>query len=216
MRLIKITPANFSLAIAEATAVLRHGGVVAHPTDTVWGLAADASNPKAIRRIHVIKKSDPNKPLLLNLPSKAYLNKIGQKLCKAHKLTKKFWPGPLALIVLTKNSHSFQKNTMSRGACPERSRGVRLPAHRLSNALARAFGKPLVTTSANVSSNPPAHSALELQKIFSKQKIKPDLVLDDGSKSKKQASTIVDVSGPQAKLIRQGTISFKKIQEALE
>jgi L-threonylcarbamoyladenylate synthase len=216
MRIIKTNSANFKVAVQQAIRVLRSGGVVAHPTDTVWGLAADASNAKAIRKIHAIKKSDPSKPLLLNLPSKAYLNKIGQKLCKAHKLTKKFWPGPLALIVLTKNSHSFQKNTMSRGACPERSRGVRLPAHRLSNALSRAFGKPLVTTSANLSNNPPAHSAAEVEKIFAKQKIKPDLVLDDGSKSKNQPSTIVDVSGPQAKLIRQGAISFKKIQQALE
>ncbi|MFH0833763.1 MAG: L-threonylcarbamoyladenylate synthase [Patescibacteria group bacterium] len=198
MKIIKIASANFSDAISAAVQVLQKGGIVAHPTDTVWGLAADAANKKAVAKIHSLKKSDPTKPLLLNLPSKNYLNQIGAKLCKAHLLAKKFWPGNLSLLISSKNS-------------PTGKIGVRLPDHKIAHALARKFGAPLVTTSANLSGQKVAQNAREIARIFPQI----DLILDDGSTSKNLASTLVDVSGREVQLVRAGALDFKTIQKVL-
>ncbi|MBU1089264.1 threonylcarbamoyl-AMP synthase [Patescibacteria group bacterium] len=204
MKVLKINPQNLNSTIAEAVLVLKSGGIVAHPTDTVWGLACDAANPKAIQKIHALKNSDPAKPLLLNLPSKNYLGKIGRKLCRAKILAREFWPGSLSLLVAAKLT-----SEISRG---KSKIGVRLPDHRLSNALAKKFGAPLITTSANLSGRKVAKNADAVAKIFGN---KVDLILDDGSESKNLPSTLVDVSGSEVKLIREGAIPFKKILQTL-
>ncbi len=194
MKVLKINSQNFSATIDEAVAVLRGGGIVAHPTDTVWGLAADPQNLRAIAKIHALKKSGSKKPMLLNLPSKSYLNKIGTKLCRAHFLSKNFWPGPLALLVRSKKNSKVEI-------------GVRFPDHKISNALARKFAAPLVTTSANLTGSKVAKNAEAVARIFPKI----DLILDDGSISKNTASTLVDVSEKEIRLVREGAIPFKKI-----
>ena len=198
MKIIKISPANFSESIAAAVAILKSGGVVAHPTDTVFGLAADAGNPRAVARIHFLKKSDPAKPLLLNLPSKKYLNEIGAKLCRAHFLIREFWPGNLSLLVRSRKN-------------PAEKIGVRLPDSRIANALARKFGAPLVTTSANISGRKVARNAAAVARIFPAI----DLILDDGSESKNAASTLVDVSESEIRLVRAGELDFKIVEKAL-
>ncbi|MFH1375490.1 MAG: L-threonylcarbamoyladenylate synthase [Patescibacteria group bacterium] len=215
MKLLKITNVNFQSAVQKAVVVLKKGGVVAHPTDTVWGLAADFSNAKAIKKVHAIKQTDPNKPFLIQLPSKSWLIRLGQKLCVAHALAKEFWPGPLALIVRSKKSPPNPLFTKEGGLSGSFTLGVRYPDHKLSNALARGCGFPLVTTSANIAEHSPARSAAEVEKIFAKQKSQPDLVLDDPSPSAGSPSTIVDVSGKEIRLIREGTLTFKKILRTL-
>jgi len=198
MKFLKINSDNFETAISEAVVILRNGGIVAHSTDTVWGLTANAENQDALVKIHFLKKSDPAKPFLLNLPSKSYLNQIGTKLCHARILAKNFWPGNLSLLVRS------QKN-------PAVKIGVRLPDHKISNSLARKFGAPLVTTSANLSGRKVARNAKAVAKIFPEI----DLILDDGSTSKKSASTVVDVSEKKVRLIRKGGLNFKQIQQKL-
>lgn len=207
---------NSTKAITAAIKVLKSGGVIAHPTDTVWGLAADAGNSKAVRKVHAIKQTDPSKPLLIQLPSKAWLDRLGRSLCTAHLLAKEFWPGPLALIVRLKESPPNPLFTKEGGLSKSSTLGVRYPDHKLSNTLARKFGSPLVTTSANLAEQSPARSAVEVEEIFAKQKKQPDLILDDPASSAGQApSTIVDVSGSEAQLIREGAIPFKKIRQTL-
>jgi L-threonylcarbamoyladenylate synthase len=206
VRLLKINRENFRQAVAKAVQVLKNGGIIAHPTDTVWGLACDAGNEQAIRKIHAFKKSDHGKPLLLNLPSKSYLDKIGSKLCKAHKLVKEFWPGGLSLLITAKEKFHLASLYKSRELI-----GVRLPDHKLSNALARKFGSPLTTTSANLTGTRVAKNADEVAKIFPKV----DLILDDGTSSKNNPSTLIDVSGSEMKLIREGSIPFEKITKFL-
>ncbi len=198
MKILKLDSRNFSEAVVEAVEILKSGGIIAHPTDTVWGLACDAANSKAVRKIHALKKSDSAKPLLLNLPSKNYLEKIGRKLYRAKILAKNFWPGSLSLLIPTKSKKI--------------KIGVRLPNHKLSNTLAKKFGAPLITTSANLSGEKIAKNASCVVKIFGN---KIDLILDDGSESKNIPSTLVDVSGDEVKLIREGAIPFKKILQTL-
>lgn len=195
MKILKISPENFTESIATAVAILRKGGVIAHSTDTIWGLSADAGSEKAVARIHFLKKSDPTKKLLLNLPSKKYLDKIGAKLCRAHELAREFWPGNLSLLVRSRKN-------------PAEKIGVRLPDHRISNSLARKFGAPLVTTSANLSGRKVARNATAVARIFPEI----DLILDDGAISKNVASTLVDVSAGEIRLVRAGALDFKNIR----
>ncbi len=204
MKVLKINPQNLNSAVAKTVRVLKSGGIIAHPTDTVWGLACDAANPKAVQKIHALKKSDSAKPLLLNLPSKNYLGKIGRKLCRAKILAKEFWPGSLSLLIRAKSTPGVSRE--------ESKIGVRLPNHKLSNTLARKFGAPLITTSANLSGERVAENASDVAKIFGNE---IDLILDDSSEPKNFPSTLVDVSGDEVKLIREGAIPFKKILRTL-
>ena len=145
-----------------------------------------------------MKKSDPAKKLLLNLPSKKFLNEIGAKLCRAHFLIGEFWPGNLSLLVRSKKN-------------PAEKIGVRLPDSKISRALARKFGAPLVTTSANFAGNKVAKNAAAVARIFPEI----DLILDDGSESKNLASTLVDVAEKEIRLVRAGALDFKKVEKVL-
>ncbi|MFH0776219.1 MAG: L-threonylcarbamoyladenylate synthase, partial [Patescibacteria group bacterium] len=153
---------------------------------------------QAVARVHALKQSDPGKPLLLNLPSKTYLNKIGAKLCQAHILIKNFWPGNLSLLVRSKKN-------------PSQKIGVRFSNHPIAQALAKKMGRPLVTTSANLAGRKVANDSQDVARIFPQI----DLILDDGSLSQNQASTLVDVAEKPARLIRRGELDFKLILRKL-
>jgi L-threonylcarbamoyladenylate synthase len=180
-------------ALEKAVRILNQGGIVAHPTETVFGLAADPRNPSAIAKIHAIKKTNPNKPLLINLPNKSWLTKLAQKTCCARKFVKNFWPGPLTLILLSKNSTE--------------KIGLRYSSHLFTQKLTRKFGRPIISSSANLTGKPPAKNAIEVQKIFAQQKNQVDLILEDNSKSFGKPSTILDLTS-KPKIIREGAVSI--------
>ncbi len=197
---MRVIPAD-KAGIKEALRVLRAGGVVAHPTDTVFGLAADFTNPKAVRKVHAIKKSDANKSLLQITPTKSYLTQIAKISKIAKVLIKEFWPGGLALVL-----PAIKGGTV----------GVRYPAHVLSLALARGLKRPITTTSANLTGQATAQSAAAVSKLFASQKHQPDLILEDSEVQKAgKPSTIIDCTGCWPMLLRTGVVPFQKIQKVL-
>jgi len=189
-------------ACRQAVQILRNGGVVAHPTDTVWGLAADAANPVAVAKIHGIKQSDPSKQLLQIVPTIDYAAKIAELSPDAERLIAAFWPGGLALVLRAKAGGTV---------------GLRHPDHDLSLQLAHELGRPIISTSANITGQPTPTTAADIQKTFAEHDAQPDLILDivATTASAGEPSTILDLSGSAPRLLRSGAVPVTAIETVL-
>lgn len=195
-------------AIKEAADAILRGELVIFPTETVYGLACDATNDLAVERVFDAKGRSEENPLPVQVPSAYDLDKVassvpafGRALAAAH------WPGPLTLIV------AKGPNIPDSVTCGKQTVGVRVPDHPVALALLQAVGKPIVATSANISGNePPCDAQDAIDQIGSKVSI----VLDSGKTELGVASTIVDVSQPSPSVLRRGTIGEDDIKIAGE
>lgn len=193
--------------IARAVAALRRGELVAFPTETVYGLGADASSEAAVRRIFAAKGRPTDHPVIVHLGDNATLDDWAATVPPAaRKLADRFWPGPLTLIV-PRTAHVLDVVT---GGQP--SVGLRMPDHPVAQALLRAFGGGIAAPSANrfgrISPTQAAHVRAELGAAVA-------MVLDGGSSRVGVESTIVDLSGDQPVLLRPGHISAAEIGAVL-
>lgn len=187
----------------EAFIVLKSGGVIAHATETCYGFACDIFNKHALARLYQIKKMPRKKPVSIMVSTLLMAKKYGIFNKTALKLAKKYWPGPLTIIIKRKNPLPFFLNPGTKTI------GIRCPAHKLSRELIQKFGSPLTTTSANISGKPPPYSISAIQKQFRGQKLQPDFILNGGRLKKNPTSTIIDVSGQKLKILRQGDVDVK-------
>jgi len=177
--------------IAEAVAVLRDGGLIVLPTDTVYGLAA---LPEHVERLYVAKKRPPEKQIAWLVAEIQHVPVILSPLAK--RLAKAFWPGPLTLVIPHGNG----------------SIGLRVPDHPVALALLCAIGGPIAVTSANVSGESPAHSATNAGRAVGSH---ADLILDAGPTPGGTASTVVRLQDDRIELLRKGTIHMAKIRDIL-
>jgi L-threonylcarbamoyladenylate synthase len=195
-------PDSQSIAIDR----LMNNGVIAIPTDTVYGIACLAFSTKAIERIFSIKHRDSNKALPILIGSITQLNQIAQSIGnKTKKLISEFWPGPLTLIV-------NRKPCLPEQLSPYPTIGVRMPNHTWLIELIKKVG-PLATTSANLSGKSEARNVMEINEVFGK---KIDLIIDGGQSSMSLPSTVVDCSGFEMKILREGAIKSATILQILQ
>lgn len=183
---------------AEAVAVLRAGGVVALPTDTVYGIAVDLATPGGVERLFAAKRRPPDRGIMLLLASAAQAADVGVLGPAARALAAAFWPGGLTLVVPRRPD--VELPAALTGGTP--TIGVRLPDHATPRALAAAVG-PIPTTSANRSGRPEGRDAAE---IVDQVGDAIDLVLDGGPAHGGPASTVVDCTGEQPRLLRVGAV----------
>ena len=181
-------------ALAEAAAILRRGGLVAFPTETVYGLGADASNPKAIERLNQLKGRPPEKPYSVHLHSgeqvRAFVTSIPPL---AARLMERFWPGPLTIVIPAKDGKTV---------------GFRLPDHPIAHAFLAACEVPVVAPSANRSGSPPPTDAKEVLAALDGQL---DCVLDGGPTRLGRESTVVEIVDGRLEIRREGAISADEI-----
>ncbi len=203
MNTTHILPAD-AAAIARAASILRAGGLVALPTETVYGLAADAGNAPAVARIFAVKGRPHFNPLICHVPdmdAAAALVEIGPL---AARLMEAFWPGPLTLV-LPKRDGAPVADLVSAGLD---TLAVRAPAHPVARRLLAAFPRPLAAPSANrsgrVSPTTAAHVAADLGAAV-------DLILDGGACDVGIESTIVAVADDTLSLLRPGGIAGEEI-----
>lgn len=194
-------------AIARAAAILDHGGLVAFPTETVYGLGADAANPEAVRRIFEVKGRPADHPVIVHVADAVDLGAWARTVPEAaRRLAQAFWPGPLTLIVARSASVS---DALTGG---QDTVGVRVPSHPVAQALLRAFGRGIAGPSANrfgrISPTTADHVRAELGD-------RVDLVLDGGQAEVGIESTIVDVSGAWPALLRPGMIGASQLEAVL-
>jgi L-threonylcarbamoyladenylate synthase len=201
-------------ARAEAARVLAAGGLVAVPTDTVYGIAVALATPGGIERLFAAKSRPPDKAIALLLADPDQAREIGELSPGAAALASAFWPGGLTLVVPRRTDRplpaALTGGELAPGAIP--TVGLRVPAHDAPRALARAVG-PLPTTSANRSGEPEARDADELEALLGTAL---DLVIDGGPSAGGPASTVVDCTGPEPIVRRAGAIPVEAISRCLE
>ena len=194
-------------ALADAADCLRRGGLVAFPTETVYGLGADASSRAAVARLYAAKRRPADHPVIVHFADAesafAWARDVPDG---ARKLAAKFWPGPLTMIL---KRSSLAGDFVTGG---QDTIGLRVPAHPVAQALLGAFGGGIAAPSANrfgaVSPTTAAHVRADLGADV-------DFVLDGGPSEVGIESTIVDLSGEAPVLLRPGRISRRELEQAL-
>ena len=190
--------------VRRAAQILRAGGLVAFPTETVYGLGADAANEKAMARLYAVKRRPAHHPVIVHFAAaQAAFDWAREVPDAARKLAQKFWPGPLTLIL----KRSRQARDFVTGA--QDTVGLRVPSHPVAQELLRLFDGAIAAPSANrfglVSPTTAAHVRDDLGKDV-------DLVLEGGASDVGIESTIVDLSGATPVLLRPGHISKAEVE----
>jgi len=193
--------------VTRAAALLKAGGLVAFPTETVYGLGADAENERAVERVFTAKGRPSEHPLIVHLAEPSQIADWASDIPHvAHQLAARFWPGPLTLIL---RRGPRAPHAVTGG---QETVGLRVPAHPVALALLRAFGGGIAAPSANrfggVSPTTAEHVKRDLGALV-------DLVLDGGPCSVGIESTILDLSGEHPVILRPGGITSEAIEEEI-
>ena len=201
----KILPGDALHALHRAAELLSQGGLVAFPTDTVYGVGALASDPHAITQLYVVKGRAEEKAIPILLSDPAQLEQVVQEVNDmALRLAEKFWPGALTLVLPKHPSLSAEISSQP-------TVGVRMPDHPVALALMRLSG-PLAVTSANLSGGA---NAVTAEQVLEQLGGRIPLILDGGQTPGGSPSTVVDCTGAEPRILRQGPISLKEIRKAL-
>ena len=194
-------------AVREAVRVLRGGGLVAYPTDTLYGLGADPRRPEAVERLFRAKGRPAEKAVPLIAGDLQQVERqVGLPTRLARRLARQFWPGPLTLVI--EAASTLDRRLLAGGD----SVAVRVPDLPLARALAQALDGPLTATSANPSgAAPPTTAAATVTALASAVA----LVLDGGPTTAAEPSTIVDARGESPVLIRPGVVAWGRVLESL-
>jgi L-threonylcarbamoyladenylate synthase len=194
-------------AIVRAADVLRAGGLAAIPTDTLYGLAADALNPDAVARVFTVKGRGSDRALPLVAASSAQVREyFGALPAIGVRLADRFWPGPLTLVL---RAPDRLPQDVTGGLDTV---GVRVPAHAVATALCEACGVPLTATSANLTGEPATDDPDSVERSLGDT---IDVLVDAGRTPGGAASTIVDVTGAEPRLVRAGAIAWEEVQACL-
>jgi len=185
--------------INKAAEIILRGGIIAFPTESFYGLAADALNEAGLKKIFQVKGREEGKPLLLLVADKSWLKGLVQEISPlAERLMDRFWPGALTLVF-----HALPQLSPLLTADTGKI-GIRLSPHPVTQALVQAVGRAITGTSANLSGQPSTLTAREVHQSLGESL---DAVLDGGKTAGGPGSTVLDVSGPSPRLIREGTLS---------
>lgn len=206
------------MRLKNASEIIEQGGVVAYPTDTAYGLGADPENKKAVLEIFKIKGRKKEKSLPL-IASDIKIVKKYAKLDKASlQLAKKYWPGPLTLVLeptalankkFSKYVFSYASNShCCKNLKHKRKIAIRIPDNSVARKLSKSLGRPITSTSANISGQPMCYSKKQVDKQFFSNKYKPDFILDGGRLKKSKPSTIIEVQNGKIVILRQGEIGI--------
>jgi L-threonylcarbamoyladenylate synthase len=191
-------------AIQEAATWIVNGGVVAIPTDTLYGLAADPFSAAAVARVFVVKGRSAERALPLIAADAAQIAAhLGRLPRDAERLAARFWPGPLTVLVAAPRSLATDV-TGGTGKV-----GVRVPADRVARAVCAAVGRPITATSANVSGDSATSDPAQVERMLGDR---IDLLIDAGQTRGGAPSTIVDATGDRPALVRAGAIPWDEIQ----
>jgi len=200
-----VLPAYELEKLSHALQVLKDGGLVAFPTDTVYGLGAMAFNPQAIVRLYQAKGRSSDNPIPVLIASATELTRIALKISPmVRQLAARFWPGPVTLVV-------WRRLSLPKEISATPTVGVRVPDHALAQALLTAAG-PLAVTSANRSNQPTSRTAAQVMDGLDGR---IDLILDGGKTPGGEPSTVVDCTQAIPQILRPGPIREQEILESL-
>lgn len=196
-----------SEAIRHAAEVLRKGGLVVFPTETVYGIGCSAMDPQAVKRLYDAKKRPAEKPLLLHLYSMEQAEQLSMPDERARRLLRAFTPGPLSVVLPKRPCVPYEVTGGGETV------GLRFPSHPVFLALAEAAGIPIAATSANFSGSVSAKDGKTAAEALSEV---ADVVLDDGRCTYAMESTVISLIGDEPKLLRQGAIPWERVRWVLD
>jgi L-threonylcarbamoyladenylate synthase len=198
---------NLEEAIKLTVKLIDKGEIIAFPTDTLYGLGCDAFNVQAIKKLYQIKKRDFSKPINVLIGSEEQLPFITDIISPIiEDIIKEFWPGDLTLIL---NKRREVPDVLTAGL---NTIGVRMPDNSVTLRMIREIGKPLATTSANISGKP---SITNAQQIIENFNTRIPLILDGGDSKIGQESTIISLVTSPPKIVRQGSLPLKKLRKII-
>jgi len=199
-------------AISLALKVLEEGGVVAHATETCYGLACDLTNPKAVEKLFAIKERPPQFPVIALFPSIEASEEWLEWSVEARALAEKYFTGPLTIVLPMKKKIPvpiFPSPTPTRGR-GEKQGGTtlafRVSTHPVAFEISKRFAKPLSTTSANLAKLSETYNIAEMEKQFAQGTVMPDIAIDSGPLEKRLPSTIVSFEDGTMRILRQGSL----------
>ncbi|MDO8527738.1 MAG: L-threonylcarbamoyladenylate synthase [Deltaproteobacteria bacterium] len=189
--------------IARAAEYILAGEVVAYPTETIYGLAADVFNKKAVKKIYDLKARDYGLPVSVLVSDRQMLKEIVDEIPeRAIVLMRRFWPGPLTILFHVKDS--FPKTLVTNVG----KIGVRISSNPIASALVAKVGRPLTTTSANRTGFPPSLNVRHVQKFFEDRLA---CIIDGGECEPSRGSTVVDVTDETMRIIRDGAVPAEEV-----
>ena len=200
------TPEELEAALAAATVAVRQGKIVVLPTDTVYGVGADAFDAAAVRRLLAAKGRGREMPPPVLISAAITADALARSLPdSARALMERFWPGPLTLVATQQPSLSWDLGE-TRGTV-----AIRMPDHPVALALLERTG-PMAVTSANLTGRPAATDVSEAERMLGES---VEAYLDGGPSTGGQASTILDVTGETPRVLRRGALTVDELNEAL-
>ncbi len=192
---------NGDYILSKAVSILRNGGLIVYPTETCYGLGVDMENDAAVDKLWLYKGDRGNKPVLALADSMEMVDKYLILSDLEKKIAQKYWPGPVTMVALS-------KNRVSKKAQGETDTlGMRISDNLLATSLVGAFGKPISSTSANISGGDNPFSVDQLLEQVPQDRLELiDLVIDVGLLEKKPSSTVIKVEGMKIVVLREGVV----------
>ncbi len=197
---VKVDPVNPDAdVIAYGAKIIRDGGIVAFPTETVYGLAVNLSNKRAVERLYLVKKRSRGKPFTVHIAGTGLIREMDCRItAKAARLIKRFWPGALTIILSAKDGKKI---------------GFRMPANRVARDLIASSGVPVIAPSANLSGRRPPTNVKDVLRDLDG---KIDMIIDSGHTEIRIESTVIDLTTQPPAILREGAISSKRLKKALK
>ena len=193
--------------IEEAANIIKNGGIVIFPTETVYGIGANGLDEKAVKRIYEVKKRDYNKPISLLVSDFQMIEKLTKDITDIeYRIMRAFFPGPLTIILKKKD---IIPSIVTSGGDTV---GIRMPEGDLARKLVELSGVPIATPSANISGK---RSGTNLKEIMKDFKGKVDFYIDGGESKLGLASTIVKIIDNKVHILREGSITKEEIEKVL-
>jgi L-threonylcarbamoyladenylate synthase len=200
-------PKETSEDLSAAVAALKRGDVIIFPTETLYGLGADALDGAAVEKVFQLKGRDPRNPIPVLVADQEMLQTLVAEIpTTAQKLMERYWPGPLTLVL------PGRKSIPKRLSNPTGGVGIRISSQPIATVLIKELGRPLTATSANPSGKEPARTLQEAKAYFASQ---VELFVDGGTLTSTTGSTVVEAMEDTIRIIRQGEISTLELRQVL-
>lgn len=211
MRIVELNSGTEIGILAEAASILKRGGVLVLPTDTVYGLATDATSVEAIQKVFSMKVRNINNPVPVFVDSFEMLDKAAYlKDEKIKKFLETVWPGKITCIL---PSRGWMPLTLRGGGL---TIGVRMPDFNFINLIIKIFGNPITGTSANISGKGDYYNIEDVIKDFKNMPFQPDLVISVGILPESPPSTVIEFNNHEIKILREGAVKKEEILKVWE
>jgi L-threonylcarbamoyladenylate synthase len=209
MEVLKINSRGLIKKIAN---LLKEGKVLICPTDTVYGLVADATNEKAVRKVLRIKRREKGKPIPIFVKDIKMAKELAEISKDQEEFLKKVWPGKITVVLKRRKNCGLAKILFGK----EKTIGLRIPKYSFLNQLLKRLKRPLTGTSANISGLPASTKIKEVLSQFKNKQFGPDVLIDAGNLRKSYPSLVVDLTKSPPKILREGNIKKERILKLIK